>query len=76
MAKVFLNVTAEHNAFGITKPISIKWEDGRVFSIDRILDVRQAAALKAGGCGMRYRCRVMGKEIDLFCEEDKWYIDK
>lgn len=58
------------------RPLHIKWEDGRIFTIDRLLDVRQAGALKAGGCGIRYRCMVHGKQVDLFNEEGHWYIDK
>ncbi len=75
MAKQFIEVLAQHNPDGSTKPLSIKWVNGRVFSIDRILDVRKAAALKAGGLGMRYTVRIMGKQVYLFDEEGKWFID-
>lgn len=30
--------------------------------VDRVLDVRMAAALKDGGQGIRYTCRVHGRE--------------
>ena len=73
--KVFVEVIAEHGIDGRTKPLAIRWEDGRVFEIERILDVRQAASLKAGGCGIRYTCRIRGKETYLFDEEGKWFVD-
>ena len=38
------------------RPVSIGWEDGRIFEIDRIPDIRKAASLKAGGPGIRYIC--------------------
>ena len=38
-------------------------------------DVRQAASLKAGGCGMRYTCRVRNRVVDLFCEDGRWFLD-
>lgn len=46
--KKLVDVTAEHTRDGKVKPLSITWEDGRVYSVDRVLDVRMAAALKAG----------------------------
>jgi hypothetical protein len=76
MGKVFVQITAEHNLEGKARPLTIKWEDGRVFNIDRIIDVRQAASLKAGGQGMRYTCRVCGKEVYLFCDEGRWFIEQ
>ena len=56
--KVFVEVTARCDIQGNIRPLSIKWEDGRVFEVDRLLDVRQAASLKAGGMGTRYTCRI------------------
>lgn len=54
MGKVFVQVTAEHDINGKIRPLTVKWEDGRIFKIDRLLDVRQAASLKgrAWGCGI------------------------
>jgi hypothetical protein len=46
MSKVFVSVVARHDPQGNTQPLTLKWADGRVFSIDRILDVRQAPSLK------------------------------
>lgn len=51
MGKVFVKVTAEHHIDGQVKPIEMMWSDGRKFSIDRIIDVRQAPSLKGGGWG-------------------------
>lgn len=76
MAKIFVEITARHDPDGNTRPLSLKWEDGRVFEIDRVLDVRQAPSLKGGGLGIRYTCRVHNKEIYLFDELGRWYIEK
>ena len=75
MRKVFVSVLAEHDPTGQIKPLSITWEDGRVFEIDRVIDVRQAASLKAGGLGIRYTCRICGKETYLFDEEGRWFVE-
>jgi len=76
MSKEFIAVTAEHGPDGHIRPLSIKWTNGRVYNIDRVLDVRQAASLKNGGQGTRYTCRICGKEVYLFCDEGKWFIDR
>lgn len=76
MGKTFVKVMAEHDESGHTKPLFLTWTDGRQFEIDRITDVRQAASLKAGGLGLRYTCKIMGKEVYLFCDEGKWFVEK
>lgn len=74
--KTFIQVTAEFDADGKIRPISLRWENGRVYNIDRVTDVRMAAALKAGGQGMRYTCKIQGKSVYLFCDEGRWFIEK
>jgi len=61
---------------GQMMPRSVQWEDGRIFDIDRILDVRPAASLKAGGQGMRYTCRIRGRETYLFYENPRWFVER
>lgn len=73
--KVYVDVDARFNKEGGMIPKRIIWEDGRTFDIQRVLDVRQAASLKAGGTGIRYTCRVWDKEIYLFLEEDRWFLE-
>jgi len=74
--KVFVEVTAKHDIHGNVLPLSVKWEDGRVFEVDKLLDVRQAASLKAGGMGIRYTCRIMNKQVYLFSDEGKWFMER
>lgn len=45
--KVFVQVLVLFDEAGTMTPKSIRWEDGRVFSIDRILDIRPAGQLKS-----------------------------
>ena len=73
--KIRLKVNAEFDIDGNIRPTSIVWEDGRVFSVDRILDVRQAPSLKGGGLGIRYTCRICGKVVNLFNDENKWFME-
>jgi len=74
--KINLEVNADFDLNGNIRPRAITWEDGRVFEIDRVMDIRRAASLKAGGVGMRYICRIRGKEVRLFNEEGHWYMEK
>lgn len=73
--KVYVEVTAVFASDGTVHPLAVRWVDGTVYEIDRILDVRQAAALKAGGCGMRYTCRIRGRQTYLFLDEDRWFVE-
>ena len=75
MRKVFVEVTARFDVDGIIVPLSIRWEDGSLFEIDRVLDVRQAASLKAGGQGIRYTIRIGSHKTFLFYEEPRWFVE-
>ena len=73
--KVYVEVTAAFSPDGTIIPLSITWQDGTVYEIDRVLDIRRAAALKAGGCGLRYTCRIHGQQTYLFLDEDRWFVE-
>lgn len=73
--KVFVEVDATFNTEGKLTPKSIKWENGRIYPIDKVLDTRKAASTKVGGVGIRYICRIQNKETYLFYEEPKWFVE-
>lgn len=75
MSKTFVRVTAEHDETGRTRPLLLFWTDGKKYEIDKVTDVRQAPSLKGGGLGMRYTCRIRGKEVYLFCDEGRWFLE-
>ncbi len=75
-SKVYVAVVVRYSPEGELKPLSVQWEDGRSFSIDRILDVRRAASIKAGGAGIRYTVRIGRHETYLFLEEDRWFVQR
>ena len=66
--RVYVDVKAAFNASGRLMPLEIKWIDGQVFEIDKVTEVRQAAARKAGGQGDRYEIWIRGKQSYLFFE--------
>lgn len=67
--KVYVDVDAVFTREGILQPRRIRWSDGKVYVIDRILDVRRAASLKAGGAGIRYTCRILGYSVISFMKK-------
>ena len=73
--KVYVEVTAKFDTEGNITPLSVTWEDGTVYEIDRILDKRRAASLKAVGIGMRYTCRILGQRSYLYYEEPRWFVE-
>ena len=76
MPKKYVEVGAVHRTDGQILPVLLWGEDGRSYQIDRVLDIRRAASLKAGGVGRRYTCRICGKERYLWLEDDgKWFVE-
>ncbi len=83
--KVYVDVIVAFDKMGSLKPLQLIWEDGKKFNIDRVLDVRPAAAMKAGGQGDRYTVRIQGKESFLFFERNplnggmtpgRWFVER
>ena len=58
--KVYVDVRVDHDKDGVMSPREVTWEDGTRYEIDRVTDIRQAAAMKAGGQGDRYTIMVQG----------------
>lgn len=73
--KVFVEITARFDQEGHVTPLVVHWEDGSRYEIDRVLDVRRAASLKAGGQGWRYTVRISGHSTYLFYEEPRWFVE-
>ena len=73
--RAYVRVLVDVDEVGRIRPLKIYWEDGRSFEVDRLLDVRRAAATRAGGQGMRYTCRVMGHCVYLFEDEGRWFVE-
>ena len=74
--KRYVDVVALHREDGSVRPLSIVWEDGRRFKVERILDTRRAASLKVGGTGVRYLVRIQNKDTFLFFEDPRWFVEE
>ena len=73
--KVYVPVEVLFTEDGRMRPQYIRWEDGRTYAIDRVLDVRPSVAMRAGGQGDRYTVRVQGRETYLFEDEGRWFVE-
>lgn len=75
--KVYVEVTAVFTPDGRLIPRKLRWEDGRVFEIAHVKDIRRAVSLKAGGTGIRYTCVINGQETHLFYEDrNLWFVER
>ena len=73
--KQFVKVRADHTLDGRVIPLAFKPEVGDVVKNDRIIDMRPAPALKAGGQGIRYVCKTGGEVTYLFHDGDYWFVE-
>ena len=84
-AKVYVAVKASFREDGMLIPFELTWEDGHIYVIDKVIDIRQAAAMKAGGQGDRYTIMVNGRQSYLFFERNtnltgnnigRWFVER
>ena len=83
--KAYVAVRASFDKDGTMIPEEITWEDGHKYEIDRVTEIRQAAALRAGGQGDRYTILVNGQRSFLFFERNasrsgnnigRWFVER
>jgi hypothetical protein len=75
MRKVFVEVIVKYTKNGQKVPITVIWEDGTRYDIDKVVDYKRAASLKVGRQGMRFLCRIRGKDTYLWLEDDRWFVE-
>jgi len=84
-SRVYVPVLVAFGSDGKLVPRRLCWEDGQVYTIDRVLDMRPAPAMKAGGQGDRYTIEIQGKQSYLFFEHNpdttapqigRWFVEK
>ena len=80
-----MQVKVDFREDGVMLPREIVWENGVTYEIDKVLQITQAAAMRAGGQGDRYKIRVRGKESYLFFERSanltgnnigRWFVER
>lgn len=83
--KVYVEVEVCFREDGVMLPRLIVWENGLRYGIDRVSDIRQASAAKAGGQGDRYTVWINGRQGYLFFERNsslsgntigRWFVER
>ena len=73
--KVYVDVVARIDSDGSVTPLTVIWENGKKYEIDRVYSVQRAYATKVGGTGIRYEIAVSSKKTYLFEDEGKWFVE-
>ena len=73
--KRYVEMIVRYMTDGTILPLAVRWIPGQIYEVDRVLDIRPAASLKAGGAGIRYTCRIQGKEKYLWLEGSRWFVE-
>jgi len=85
MSKKIASVLAHFTFDKKVIPFKILYRDGTKLTVDRIVDTRPAASLRAGGSGMRYicnctayyeDCEVPVNGVHLFRDDDEWFTEE
>ena len=76
--KTYVKVVLEVDPDGNITPKSIQLhEDGPTFEVTGVIGRPvQAAAMKAGGIGMRYEVLIGRKQTYLWDEDGRWFVEE
>ena len=83
--KVYVNVRVDFNSDGRMMPRRITWENGERYTVDRVVDIKPAPALRSGGQGDRYTIIVNGIQSYIWFERSaditganlgKWFVER
>lgn len=76
--KQYVDVQCLSTADGKLIPLIVYFDSDHKFGVDKVLEMRRAASLKVGGCGIRYKVKILNKETYIFFDdgEFKWFIEK
>lgn len=73
--KVYVEVTIKVSPEGEVRPLTITFEDGIKYEIDRLKQRCRAHATKVGGTGIRYTIVINNHETYLFEDDGKWFVE-
>lgn len=75
--KVYVEVTVRFLKDGGMRPLSLEWEDGRIFRIDKVKRVERACARVGSILPVRYLCVFSGNDRPLYFEGDemRWFVE-
>lgn len=72
MKQANVSVLALFDEDGGVIPVSVTWSDGRIYSIESVLE-RRASRTQANR--FRYLVRIHGQDVHLYRSKDRWFMD-
>ena len=77
MRKVYVGVNAAFSPEGIMVPLSLVWENGRRYEVDRMQHFCRDPLARVGGSGVRYTVRVLGRKTHIWYDEleHRWFME-
>ncbi len=72
MRKVPVGVLTQFGADGGAHPLSVTWEDGRVYPIETVMELRPA---RTSPTRFRYTVRIHGQDTYLYRNGDHWFME-
>lgn len=72
MRRVAVGVMAQFDSAGAAHPLSVTWEDGRIYPIEAVMDVRPA---RTAANRFRYTVRIHGQSTYLYRAGDRWFME-
>ena len=73
--KVYVAVNLDVGVQGQIRPRAIIWKNGHAYPVSRVGQVCRAVSDRVVGWGTRYTVTVCGKEVFLFDEDGKWFVE-
>ncbi len=74
--KEYVEVTVRVDENGIKRPLTIKFQGLHLYEIDKLKQIIDRKASKVGGTGKCYRVVILGKETEIFEEDEgRWFVE-
>ena len=70
-----VTIIAKMQEDGNVIPLILLWENGKKYTIDKVLDIRKKASTKGGGLGLRYTCRFGEEERYIWLDGYIWFVE-
>ncbi|MBQ3010069.1 MAG: hypothetical protein IJD81_02630 [Oscillospiraceae bacterium] len=75
-AKVYVEVYVMFDRDGNMTPVSVIWENGRIYPIDKVIDVRRCCGERDRAESMRYTISIGNSKTELFYENPAWFVER
>lgn len=71
----YIQVVAKFLENGEIIPLSLFWENGKEYIIDKVISKKNLASTKGGGVGIRYEVKIKSQTKFLFLHEYTWFVE-